>query len=97
MIISRFRFASRPGMRWRQDAIRHKNRGRDPDRISKHAEDDVAAFLTQASPRLFPECIGEPYEDGSGTKSFADRPPILIYGADRPALRERSSARWRGT
>src|SRR6195952_3503604 len=35
----------------------------------------------------FPECVGEPYEDGSGTHYLAlIGQPILIYGADRPAL-----------
>ena len=35
----------------------------------------------------FRECIGEPYQDGSGTKYLAlIGQPILIYGADRTAL-----------
>ena len=35
----------------------------------------------------FPECVGEPYEDGSGTRYLAlIGQPILIYGAERPAL-----------
>jgi hypothetical protein len=35
----------------------------------------------------FPECIGEPYEDGSGTQYLSlIGQPILIYGGDRPAL-----------
>ncbi len=40
-----------------------------------------------ASPRAFPDCIGEPYEDGSATPYLAlIGQPILIYGADRAAL-----------
>jgi hypothetical protein len=35
----------------------------------------------------FPECIGEPYSDGSGTRYVSlIGQPILIYGADRAAL-----------
>ena len=35
----------------------------------------------------FPACIGDPYEDGSGTKYLPlIGQPILIYGADRAAL-----------
>ena len=35
----------------------------------------------------FPECIGEPYDDGSGTQYLSlIGQPILIYGADRPQL-----------
>jgi hypothetical protein len=48
---------------------------------------NVAAFITSGIAATFPECIGEPYEDGSGTKYLAlIGQPILIYGADRPAL-----------
>src|SRR5271156_2780411 len=48
---------------------------------------NVAAFLTSGIAAAFPECVGEPYEDGSGTRySALLRQPILIYGADRPAL-----------
>ena len=48
---------------------------------------NVAAFLTSGIAAAFPECIGEPYEDGSGTKYHPlIGQPILIYGADRPAL-----------
>ena len=37
--------------------------------------------------RGFPECIGDVYEDGSGTKYLSlIGQPILIYGADRAAL-----------
>jgi hypothetical protein len=48
---------------------------------------NVAAFLTSGIAAAFPECVGEPYADGSGTQylSLIDQ-PILIYGADRPAL-----------
>jgi hypothetical protein len=48
---------------------------------------NVAAFLASGITATFPECVGEPYEDGSGTRylSLAGQ-PILIYGADRPAL-----------
>ena len=46
----------------------------------------------------FPECIGEPYDDGSGTKYLSlIGQPILIYGADRPRCPARSNARWRAT
>jgi hypothetical protein len=48
---------------------------------------NVASFLTSGIAAAFPECIGEPYEDGSGTKYLAlIGQPILIYGADGPAL-----------
>ena len=48
---------------------------------------NVAAFLTSGIAATFPQCIGEPYEDGSGTKYLSlIGQPILIYGADRPAL-----------
>jgi len=48
---------------------------------------NVAAFLTSGIAAAFPECIGEPYEDGSGTGYLSlIGQPILIYGADRPAL-----------
>jgi len=48
---------------------------------------NVAAFLTSGIAAAFPECIGEPYEDASGTKYHAlIGQPILIYGADGPAL-----------
>jgi hypothetical protein len=47
---------------------------------------NVASFLTSGI-AAFPDCIGEPYEDGSGTKYQAlIGQPILIYGADGPAL-----------
>ena len=48
---------------------------------------NVASFLTSGITAAFPECVGEPYEDGSGTKYWPlIGQPILIYGADRPAL-----------
>src|SRR5512141_2875 len=48
---------------------------------------NVASFLTSGVAAAFPDCIGEPYEDASGTKYLAlIGQPILIYGADRPAL-----------
>ena len=48
---------------------------------------NVAAFLASGITATFPDCVGAPYEDGSGTRylSLAGQ-PILIYGADRPAL-----------
>jgi len=48
---------------------------------------NVAAFLTSGIAAAFSECIGEPYEDASGTKYHAlIGQPILLYGADGPAL-----------
>lgn len=48
---------------------------------------NVAAFLSGGIAATFPACIGDPYEDGSGTKYLSlIGQPILIYGADRPAL-----------
>src|SRR3979411_3451291 len=48
---------------------------------------NVAAFLAGGIAASYPECIGEAYEDGSGTKYLSlIGQPILIYGADRPAL-----------
>jgi hypothetical protein len=48
---------------------------------------NVACFLTGGIAAAFPECIGEPYEDGSGSQYLPlIGQPILIYGADRPAL-----------
>jgi hypothetical protein len=46
---------------------------------------NVASFLAGGIAAAFPECIGEPYEDGSGTKYLIGQ-PILIYGADLMAL-----------
>ena len=48
---------------------------------------NVAAFLTSGIAAAFPDCIGEPYEDASGTNYHAlIGQPILIYGADGSAL-----------
>jgi hypothetical protein len=48
---------------------------------------NVASFLSGGIAATFPECIGSPYEDGSGTKYLSlIGQPILIYGADRAAL-----------
>lgn len=48
---------------------------------------NVASFLAGGIAASFPGCIGEPYEDGSATPYLAlIGQPILIYGADRPAL-----------
>jgi hypothetical protein len=48
---------------------------------------NVASFLAGGIAAAFPECIGEPYEDGSSTKYLSlIGQPILIYGADGPAL-----------
>ena len=48
---------------------------------------NVASFLTSGVAAAFPECIGDAYEDASGTRYLAMiGQPILIYGADRPAL-----------
>ena len=48
---------------------------------------NVASFLAGGVAAAFPECIGEPYEDASGTNYLAlIGQPILIYGADGPAL-----------
>jgi len=48
---------------------------------------NVASFLAGGIAANFPECIGENYADGSGTRYLSlIGQPILIYGADRPAL-----------
>src|SRR6201992_1403986 len=48
---------------------------------------NVASFLTSGITAAFPECVGEPYQDGSGTPYLSlIGQRILIYGADRPAL-----------
>jgi hypothetical protein len=53
---------------------------------------NVAAFLTSGIAAAFPDCIGEPYEDGSGTRYLSlIGQPILIYGAD-PRARAGASA-----
>jgi hypothetical protein len=48
---------------------------------------NVASFLSGGIAASFPECIGAPYEDASGTKYLSlIGQPILIYGAERAAL-----------
>lgn len=48
---------------------------------------NVAAFLSSGIASEFPECIGEPYEDGSGTKyTSLIGQPVLVYGADSLGL-----------
>lgn len=48
---------------------------------------NIASFLTSGIAAAFPDCIGEPYEDASGTNYLAlIGQPILIYGADGFAL-----------
>ena len=48
---------------------------------------NVASFLAGSLAAAFPECVGEPYEDASGTTYLAlIGQPILIYGAAPPAL-----------
>jgi hypothetical protein len=48
---------------------------------------NVAAFLAGGIAASFPACVGEPYEDASGTQYLAlIGQPILIYGADRAGL-----------
>src|SRR5258707_11124001 len=48
---------------------------------------NVASFLAGGIAASFPECIGENYHDGSGTRYLSlIGQPIPIYGADRPAL-----------
>src|SRR5712671_5735139 len=48
---------------------------------------NVASFLTSGIAAAFPECVGEAYEDRSGTQYLPlIGQPILIYGADRAAL-----------
>jgi hypothetical protein len=48
---------------------------------------NVASFLAGGIVASFPECVGDNYEDGSGTKYLSlIGQPILIYGAGRPAL-----------
>src|SRR5882672_7192279 len=48
---------------------------------------NVASFLAGGIAAAFPECVGEPYADASGTQYLSlIGQPILIYGADRAAL-----------
>ncbi len=48
---------------------------------------NVTAFLSSGIAASYPESIGQPYEDGSGTTYtplFAQ--PVLVYGADSAGL-----------
>ena len=48
---------------------------------------NVASFLAGGIAAAFPECVGDPYEDGSATQYLSlIGQPILILGADRAAL-----------
>ncbi|HXH42476.1 MAG TPA: DUF2000 family protein [Bradyrhizobium sp.] len=48
---------------------------------------NVASFLTSGIAAAFPDCIGEAYQDASGTEYHPlIGQPIMIYGADGPAL-----------
>ena len=48
---------------------------------------NVASFLAGGIAANFPECIGDAYEDASGTQYLSlIGQPILIYGADRAQL-----------
>jgi hypothetical protein len=48
---------------------------------------NVASFLTSGIAAAFLDCIGDAYEDASGTQYLSlIGQPILIYGADGPAL-----------
>jgi hypothetical protein len=48
---------------------------------------NVASFLAGGIAAAFPECVGEPYQDGSGTPYLPlIGQPILIYGGDQAAL-----------
>ena len=48
---------------------------------------NVAAFLSSGITAAFPECVGDAYQDGSGTRYLSlIGQPILIYGADRAGL-----------
>ena len=55
---------------------------------------NVASFLTSGIAAAFPECVGEPYRDGSGTLYLAlIGQPILIYGAADGAALSRALER----
>jgi hypothetical protein len=55
---------------------------------------NVAAFLSSGIAAAHPECIGAPYEDGSGTQYQAlIGQPILIYGAADGAALSRALER----
>jgi hypothetical protein len=48
---------------------------------------NVAAFLASGIAASYPESVGAPYEDASGNAYMSlIGQPILIYGADSPAL-----------
>jgi hypothetical protein len=48
---------------------------------------NVASFLAGGIAAAFPECVGDAYQDGSGTNYLSlIGQPILVYGADRAAL-----------
>lgn len=48
---------------------------------------NVAAFLASGIAAAYPNCIGAPYADGSGTQyNPLIGQPVLVYGGDRPAL-----------
>ena len=48
---------------------------------------NVASFLAGGIAAAFPECVGDAYQDGSGTRYLSlICQPILVYGADRAAL-----------
>ena len=49
---------------------------------------NVTAFLVSGIAGTQPETVGEPYVDGSGNRYLPMfRQPVLVYGADAPALR----------
>jgi hypothetical protein len=55
---------------------------------------NVAAFLSSGVAAAYPECIGAPYEDGSGTQYHPlIGQPILIYGAPDGAALSRALER----
>ena len=48
---------------------------------------NVSAFLASGIAAEHPECVGEPYQDGSGTPYLRlIGQPILVYGADGAGL-----------
>ena len=56
---------------------------------------NVAAFLASGIAAAFPEAMGAPYEDGSGTVYHALLgQPILIYGGDAAALTRALDRAW---
>ena len=59
---------------------------------------NVASFLAGGIAAAFPECIGEPYGDASGTPYLSlIGQPILIYGAERAGLSRALERRWAAT